>query len=110
MTNEVSKSQLTLRKETQMANSTRRALLRDGGVAAGAAALISLSSPEVARAENQRAFFTSSHFNGSKGHLKFKRIERRKRSPLSKGKSVDFFKPMWVQISRPEEKATRLAA
>ena len=55
MTNEVSKSQLTLRKEMQMANSTRRALLRDGGVAAGAAALISLSSPEVARAENQSA-------------------------------------------------------
>jgi len=38
-----------------MANSTRRALLRDGGVAMGAAALISLNLPEVARAESESA-------------------------------------------------------
>jgi len=39
----------------QMANSTRRALLRNGGVAVGAAALSSLNSPEGARAESQSA-------------------------------------------------------
>src|ERR1700685_2538624 len=55
MSNEVSKSQFTPRKEMQMANSTRRALLRDGGVAVGAAALISLNSPEVARGEDESA-------------------------------------------------------
>jgi antibiotic biosynthesis monooxygenase (ABM) superfamily enzyme len=44
-----------VRKEIQMANSSRRALLRDGCVAAGAAALVSLSSPQAARAENEPA-------------------------------------------------------
>src|SRR5258708_13737806 len=38
-----------------MANSTRRALLRDGGVAVGAATRISLNAPEVARAESDSA-------------------------------------------------------
>jgi hypothetical protein len=42
-------------KESQMANSTRRALLRDGGVAVGAATLISLTLPQVVRAENESA-------------------------------------------------------
>jgi len=36
-----------------MADSTRRALLRDGGVVVGASALISLNLPEVARAESE---------------------------------------------------------
>jgi len=36
-----------------MTNSTRRALLRDGCVAVGAATLISLHSPEVAEAESE---------------------------------------------------------
>jgi hypothetical protein len=36
-----------------MANSTRRALLRNGCVAVGAAALVSLRSPEVATAESE---------------------------------------------------------
>jgi hypothetical protein len=43
------------RKESKMANSTGRALLRDGSIAVGAAALISLRSPEVARAESEAA-------------------------------------------------------
>jgi hypothetical protein len=43
------------RKEIQMAKSTRRALLRDGGLAAGAAAFVSLNLPEVARAESESA-------------------------------------------------------
>src|SRR5579864_6658671 len=43
------------RKENQMANSTRRALLRDGGLAVGAAAVVSLNLPEVARAEGASA-------------------------------------------------------
>jgi len=38
-----------------MANSTRRALLRDGCVALGAATLASLSSPPAARAESESA-------------------------------------------------------
>lgn len=38
-----------------MANSTRRALLRNGCVAVGAAALVSLRSPEVATAESESA-------------------------------------------------------
>src|SRR3984893_14105271 len=38
-----------------MANSTRRALLRGGCVAVGAAGLISLKLPKVARAENESA-------------------------------------------------------
>jgi len=38
-----------------MANSTRRALLRDGCVAVGVTALASLRSPEVARAESESA-------------------------------------------------------
>lgn len=38
-----------------MASSTRRSLLRDGGVAAGAAALISLNLPEVSSAETESA-------------------------------------------------------
>ena len=38
-----------------MANSTRRALLRDGCVAVGAATLISLRSTEVAKAESESA-------------------------------------------------------
>src|SRR5258708_20613198 len=38
-----------------MANSTRRALLRDGCVTVGAATLISLNLPEVARAESESA-------------------------------------------------------
>lgn len=38
-----------------MASSTRRALLRDGVVAVGAAALISLNSPEVSKAESESA-------------------------------------------------------
>jgi hypothetical protein len=38
-----------------MANSTRRALLRGGCVAVGAATLISLNLPEVARAESESA-------------------------------------------------------
>jgi hypothetical protein len=44
-----------VRKEIQMANSTRRALLRDGCVAVGAATLIPLNLPEVARAESGSA-------------------------------------------------------
>jgi len=43
------------RKEIQMAKSTRRALLRDGGFAVGAAAFVSLNLPEVARAESESA-------------------------------------------------------
>jgi stress responsive alpha/beta barrel protein len=38
-----------------MANPTRRALLRDGGVAVGVATLSSLDLPEVARAESESA-------------------------------------------------------
>jgi len=38
-----------------MVNSTRRALLRDGGIAVGAAALISQDLPELARAEDAPA-------------------------------------------------------
>jgi hypothetical protein len=38
-----------------MANSTRRALLRGGGMAVGAATLVSLNLPEVARAESESA-------------------------------------------------------
>ena len=38
-----------------MANSTRRGLLRDGCVAVGTVALISLSAQEVARAESESA-------------------------------------------------------
>ena len=38
-----------------MAKSTRRALLRDGGFAVGAAAFVSLNLPEVARAEGESA-------------------------------------------------------
>jgi hypothetical protein len=38
-----------------MANSTRRALLRDGCVAIGTAALLSLNLPEAARAESESA-------------------------------------------------------
>jgi hypothetical protein len=44
-----------VRKGTQIANSTRRALLRDGGIAVGAATLIPLNSPEVARADGGSA-------------------------------------------------------
>jgi hypothetical protein len=43
------------REEIQMAKSTRRALLRDGGLAVGAAALVALNFPEVARAEIESA-------------------------------------------------------
>ncbi len=43
------------RKETRMANSTRRSLLRDGCAALGAATLISLNLPEPARAGSQPA-------------------------------------------------------
>jgi hypothetical protein len=43
------------RKEIQMTNSTRRALLRDGCVAVGAATMASLSSPDRARAESGSA-------------------------------------------------------
>lgn len=39
----------------ELANSTRRALLRDGGIAVGAATLISLNMPEAARAEGESA-------------------------------------------------------
>jgi hypothetical protein len=42
-------------RKFQMANSTRRALLRDGCVAIGTAALLSLNLPEVARAESESA-------------------------------------------------------
>jgi antibiotic biosynthesis monooxygenase (ABM) superfamily enzyme len=38
-----------------MAKSTRRALLRNGGIALGAATLISMNVAEVARAENESA-------------------------------------------------------
>jgi antibiotic biosynthesis monooxygenase (ABM) superfamily enzyme len=38
-----------------MPNSTRRALLRDGGLAVGAAALVSLNLPETAKAESESA-------------------------------------------------------
>jgi len=38
-----------------MVNSTRRALLRDGSIAAGAAALMSHDLPELARAETEPA-------------------------------------------------------
>jgi hypothetical protein len=38
-----------------MANATRRAMLRGGGIAVGAATLVSLSLPEVARAESESA-------------------------------------------------------
>ncbi|MGA2414172.1 MAG: Dabb family protein [Candidatus Sulfotelmatobacter sp.] len=38
-----------------MTNSTRRALLRDGGAALGTATLISLNSPQAARAESDPA-------------------------------------------------------
>jgi hypothetical protein len=37
------------------------------------------------RGASQRRFFTYSHFNGNKGHLKLKRAEPRKRLALSKG-------------------------
>src|ERR1700733_4647330 len=43
------------RKELQMAKSTRRALLREGGLAVGAAAFVALNLPEVARAESESA-------------------------------------------------------
>lgn len=38
-----------------MASSTRRALLRGGGISVGAATLVSLNLPELARAENASA-------------------------------------------------------
>jgi hypothetical protein len=44
-----------VRKEFELANSTRRALLRDGSIAVGAAALISANVTEVASAESESA-------------------------------------------------------
>ncbi len=78
-----------------MANSTRRALLR-GGVLLSELPPWSLSICRKwrERKASQQAFFTYSHFNGKRGLLKLKRTEPRKRSPLSKGQSLDFFKPM----------------
>jgi stress responsive alpha/beta barrel protein len=46
---------LSLRKETRMANLTRRGLLRRGGAAVGAATSISLNLGEVARAGSESA-------------------------------------------------------
>jgi Stress responsive A/B Barrel Domain len=44
-----------VRKEIQMAKSTRRALLRNGCVALGTATLLSFTAPEAARAESEAA-------------------------------------------------------
>jgi hypothetical protein len=99
------------RKEIQMAKSTRRALLRDGGLAVGAAAFVSLNLPEVARAESESAsIFHVFAFQWKQGTLEAQKDRAAKEIAAFQGLIPDFFKPMWAQIFRREEKAIVLAA
>jgi hypothetical protein len=100
-----------VRKEIQMANSTRRALLRDGCVTVGAATLISLNLPEVARAESESAsVFHVFAFQWKQRTSEAQKERATKEIAAFQGLIPGLVQTHVAQIFRREEKAIRLAA